>query len=78
MADYQQKTGQGAAFLKSKTNERQPDYQGEVLSPSGEKMEISIWKKISTTGKEYLSIALKPPFVAGQQQPKDDMPDFMK
>ena len=64
MADYQQKNGQGAAFPKNKTNDRQPDYQGEILSPSGEKMEISIWKKVSAKGNEYLSIAVKEPFVA--------------
>lgn len=78
MADYQQKNGQGTAFPRTKTKETQPDFQGELLTPSGEKLEISMWKKPMRNGGEFLSIQVKPPFVAGQQQPKDDMPDFMK
>lgn len=79
MADYQMKNGQGSAFPKNKTKETQPDFQGELLTPSGEKLEISMWKKPMRNGGEFFSISVKPPFVASQpQNTQDDMPDFMK
>ena len=77
--DYQMKNGQGSAFPKNKTKDTQPDFQGELLTPNGEKLEISMWKKPMRNGGEFFSISVKPPFVAGQQQQQqDDMPDFMK
>lgn len=79
MADYQMKNGQGSAFPKNKTKDTQPDFQGEILTPSGEKLEISMWKKPMRNGGEFFSISVKPPFVASQQQnTQDDMPDFLQ
>jgi len=79
MADYQMKNGQGSAFPKNKTKETQPDFQGELLTPSGEKLEISMWKKPMRNGGEFFSISVKPPFVASQpQNTQDDMPDFLQ
>lgn len=79
MADYQMKNGQGSAFPKNKTKETQPDFQGELLTPSGEKLEISMWKKPMRNGGEFFSISVKPPFVASQpQNTQEDMPDFLQ
>lgn len=79
MADYQMKNGQGSAFPKNKTKDTQPDFQGELLTPSGEKLEISMWKKPMRNGGEFFSISVKPPFVASQpQNTQDDMPDFLQ
>lgn len=66
MADYQLKNGQGSAFPKNKTKDTQPDFQGELLTPNGEKFEISMWKKPMRNGAEYFSISVKPPYVANQ------------
>ena len=79
--DYQMKAGQGSAFPKNKTKETQPDYSGELLTPSGEKLEISMWKKPMKNGGEFFSISVKPPFVPQRQQedlPEDNTPDFLK
>lgn len=77
--DYQLKAGQGSAFPKTKTKDTQPDYQGEIVTPSGEKLEVSIWKKPMRSGGEFLSFAIKLPFSGGQPQQKaDDMPDFLR
>lgn len=79
MADYQMKNGQGSAFPKNKTKDTQPDFQGEILTPSGEKLEISMWKKAMRNGGEFFSISVKPPFVASQpQNTQEDMPDFLQ
>ena len=79
MADYQMKNGQGSAFPKNKTKDTQPDFQGELLTPSGEKLEISMWKKPMRKGGEFFSISVKPPFVASQpQNTQEDMPDFLQ
>jgi hypothetical protein len=79
MADYQMKNGQGSAFPKNKTKDTQPDFQGELLTPSGEKLEISMWKKPMRNGGEFFSISVKPPFVASQpQKTQEDMPDFLQ
>lgn len=66
MADFQLKNGQGSAFPKTKTKDTQPDFQGEILTPSGEKFEISMWKKPMRNGADYFSISVKPPYVANQ------------
>lgn len=85
--DYQQKAGQGSAFPKQKTKDTQPDFQGEIVTPSGEKLEVSIWKKPMRSGGEFLSFSIKPPFVPqpkqneppqGEDMPEDDVPDFLK
>ena len=79
MADYQMRNGQGSAFPKNKKKDTQPDFQGELLTPSGEKLEISMWKKPMRNGGEFFSISVKPPFVASQpQNTQEDMPDFLQ
>lgn len=60
---YEMRNGQGSAFPKTKTKDTQPDFQGEMLTPSGEKLEISMWRKPMKNGAEFFSISVKPPFV---------------
>ena len=79
--DYQMKAGQGSAFPKNKTKDTQPDFSGELLTPSGEKLEISMWWKAMKNDGKFLSISVKPPFVPQKQQddfPADNMPDCLK
>lgn len=66
MADFQLKNGQGNAFPKNKTKDTQPDFQGEIITPSGERFELSMWKKPMRNGGEFFSISVKQPYVASQ------------
>lgn len=62
MTDYQLRNGQGNAFPKTKIKESQPDFQGEIITPSGERFEISMWKKLTRTSQLWFSISIKEPF----------------
>ena len=74
--NYELKNGQGSAFPKNKTKDTQPDFQGEMLTPNGEKLEISMWRKPMKNGGEFFSISLRPPFVPHKQEaPIDDLPE---
>ena len=66
MADFQLKNGQGNAFPKNKTKDTQPDFQGEIITPNGDRFELSMWKKPMRNGGEFFSISVKPPYVASQ------------
>ena len=55
-------TNSGAAFLKDKTNPRQPDFSGS-LNAAGVDYWVSVWVKVSgpnskTPGQKFLSLAL--------------------
>ena len=67
---YEQRPNSGSLFAKkSKTKPTSPDYFGDVLIDlSGYqivnnqiKVVLSGWKKVSSTGKQYLSLAASPP-----------------
>ena len=62
MSDYQLRNGQGSAFPEIKTKETQPDFQGEIVTPTGERLEISMWKKQMRNGADWFSISIKEPF----------------
>jgi hypothetical protein len=60
---YELKPGQGTIFKNSKKEkENQPEYKGEIMTPSGEKLEIALWVKEGQKGK-FFSAAIKPPYV---------------
>lgn len=59
MADFKLKNGQGSAFRKNKSKDTQPDFKGEVLTPSGEMLEISMWEKKTQRGDVFYSISLQ-------------------
>jgi uncharacterized protein (DUF736 family) len=56
------KPGQASLFKNdSRTAENnQPVYKGEGVDLSGKPIRLSLWKKTSSTGKEYLSISMQP------------------
>ena len=62
MKQYEEKNGQGVAFLKDKLSEKYPDWTGYFLTPSGEKLQIALWEKNSAKGVKYLSINVSEPF----------------
>ena len=49
------KVGKGAAFIREKTNEKQPDFGGTVTLMEKEFM-VSLWKSRTKKGDPYLSI----------------------
>jgi|TARA_R100001530_G_scaffold6232_3_gene7354 hypothetical protein len=49
------KVGKGAAFIREKTNEKQPDFGGTVTVMDKEFM-VSLWKSRTKKGDPYLSI----------------------
>ncbi|MDO9334960.1 MAG: hypothetical protein Q7T61_01035 [Caulobacter sp.] len=46
---YEKKPGDIAIFKeKNKTNDRAPDWKGDLITPSGEKLQIALWLKSDT------------------------------
>lgn len=57
MSDYKHKPGQGTLFINEKSNERQPDMRGKIITPDGIEYKISAWKKQGAKG-EFYSLAI--------------------
>ena len=78
---YERKPGDIAIFKeKSTTNDRAPDWKGELLTPSGEKLSVALWLKSDTmlAGKvevprqrEERQQEVNPPREAPRQQMAD-------
>jgi len=64
---YEHKAGQASLFKNdNRTAENnQPVYRGEGMDLNGNMIRLSLWKKTSSSGLEYLSISM---------QPKEDKP----
>ena len=81
MSNYQPKPGSGSIFKNErKEKESQPDYRGEILTPEGQALEISLWVKEGKKGK-FFSASVKPkqergtkPQPAATYDPNDDIP----
>lgn len=74
---YELKPGQGTIFKNSKKEkENQPEYKGEIMTPSGEKLEIALWVKEGQKGK-FFSAAIKPPYKKDEtnNSPEEITPD---
>lgn len=76
MSDYRPKEGSGNAFVNDyKTpDNNQPDFRGE-LNYKGNILEISMWKKVTSSNKPMLSLNVKnkteqPKQEKATQQPK--------
>jgi hypothetical protein len=66
---YELKEGQGMIFKNTKKEkESQPEYRGEIKTPSGELLEISLWVKEGKNGK-FFSASIKPPYKKDEQLP---------
>ena len=74
---YELKPGQGTIFKNSKKEkETHPEYKGEIMTPSGEKLEIALWVKEGKKGK-FFSAAIKPPYKKDEtnNEPVEITPD---
>ena len=73
---YEQKPGTGSIFKNErKAAENHPDYQGSIVTPEGQKYDLSLWVKKSQGGTSYFSVGVRPPYVrpdapAETQQPE--------
>ncbi len=53
------RAGSGSLFKNdNKTSERHPDYKGKVMLPNGEVRWLSGWKKQTSAGDGWLSLAI--------------------
>lgn len=41
-------------------NERRPDYRGELKTPGGEQLRVSLWLREAKSGTKYLSGQIEP------------------
>ena len=63
MAEFEQKNGTGSIFKnESKTKDTHPDYRGSIVTPTGEKLDLSLWVKKLKNGKSYFSVSVQPPY----------------
>lgn len=73
MADNKDMTG--ALFLNDKgDNPKRPDYKGRVVI-EGKEWQLSVWKRTSKAGLDYLSVAVDAPKAASEPKKEDgDLP----
>lgn len=59
---YENKPGFGNLFQnKKKKSDKEPAMRGEVVTPSGELLEIAGWSKTDKNGGKFLSLKLQKP-----------------
>jgi hypothetical protein len=65
--------GFGMLFQNPTANEenRRPQYRGELLIPEGVtgRVEVSLWRRTSKSGKPYLSFAVQVPGAGRREKP---------
>jgi uncharacterized protein (DUF736 family) len=62
---YEMRAGSGSLFKnENKTSERHPDYKGKVMLPDGQVRWLSGWKKQTSAGDTWLSLAIGDPVQA--------------
>ena len=78
---FEQKPGTGAIFKNrpkegETLKEGSPHYKGQLLTPSGESLFISMWLKESKKGVKYWSLAIDEPREAVKEESEieDDLP----
>ena len=77
-AKYEQKPGTIAVFSNDKEgNEKRPDWQGTLMTPDGQSLQVSLWVSESQRGLSYLSGKIQEPYVPGSDGARgsaDDVP----
>ncbi len=59
MSDYEVKPGRGTAFKnKRKSDEKHPDFNGEVRLPDGRLHFLDVWVQKTKAGDNYFSIKI--------------------
>jgi hypothetical protein len=60
MSDYDNR-GRGALFRNNdKTEDKHPDYRGNITTDDGTEFWLSAWLKVSKNGMKYMSLSVKP------------------
>lgn len=59
---YEEKAGTGAIFKNNKLKDTHPDYRGSIITPSGEKLDVSLWVKEAKSGTKYFFVSVQEPF----------------
>lgn len=60
---YEQQPGTVSVFKNNKEgNEKRPDYTGNLKTPSGEELRISLWLTTSSNGTTYLNGKVDEPY----------------
>lgn len=68
---YEQKPGFGSFFRNTKKEkDTQPDYRGDICTPSGEKLEIAGWLKKDKNDRTFLSLKVQVP----REKPEETKP----
>lgn len=57
---YERKNGQGTLFTNEKSNDRQPDFKGDIVI-DGVIYELAAWSKTSLKGQKYFSVRASTP-----------------
>lgn len=73
---FELKNGTGFIFKnKNKTANIHPEYKGDIKTPSGELLTISLWVKDGDNGK-FFSASIQEPYKPEQKpQPKQSSPE---
>jgi len=77
---YEQQPGTVSVFKNDKEgNEKRPDYTGNLKTPAGEELRISLWLTTSSSGTTYLSGKVDEPYNGsgsdgGKAQSASDVP----
>lgn len=58
---YEQKPGFGSFFRNKKEKDTQPDYRGDICTPSGEHLRLAGWLKKDKNGNTFMSLKVEPP-----------------
>ena len=77
MSNYETKPGNGAIFKnKKKQEDKHPDYVGDIVTPSGEALRLSLWVKTGQqSGEKYFSVSVQPPYQSTQATPVPATPE---
>jgi len=77
---YEQQPGTVSVFKNDKEgNDKRPDYTGNLKTPGGEELRISLWLTTSSSGTTYLSGKVDEPYNGsgsdgGKAQSASDVP----
>ena len=65
---YEKKPGDISVFKNDKAEGNQPQYRGELLTPDGKPLTVSLWVKEGKNGK-FFAGKVQEPFKKGDSKP---------
>lgn len=74
MNDIQLDENQGIAFTNKKTNNKQPDFKGEI-QVCGKRLALAVWQRVSQNGNKFLSLMVEEPRKKPAETPKPETPE---